>query len=67
MQVILNKIMDHILVDELLAILALLSSHPKAVEEEMDDLGTVPLIGSMSKRSNDNCVSTQYTICTNNK
>lgn len=66
-QVILNKIMDHILVDELLAILALLSSHPKAVEE-MGDLGAVPfLLGIVregtSERTKENCVAILYTIC----
>ncbi|RDX99791.1 U-box domain-containing protein 9, partial [Mucuna pruriens] len=66
-RVILDKIMDHILVDELLAILALLSSHPKAVEE-MGDLGAVPvLLGiireSALERSKENCVAILYTIC----
>ncbi|XP_020210841.1 U-box domain-containing protein 9 [Cajanus cajan] len=66
-RVILNKMMDHILVDELLAILALLSSHPKAVEE-MGDLGCVPLLlgiirESTSERSKENCVAILYTIC----
>ncbi|XP_027351722.1 U-box domain-containing protein 9-like [Abrus precatorius] len=66
-QVILNKMMDHILVDELLAILALLSSHPKAVEE-MGDLGAVPFLLSIirestSERSKENCVAILYTIC----
>ncbi|KAK7397377.1 hypothetical protein VNO78_18547 [Psophocarpus tetragonolobus] len=66
-RVILNKIMDHILVDELLAILALLSSHPKAIEE-MGDLGAVPLLlgfirESTSERSKENCVAILYTIC----
>lgn len=66
-RVILNKMMDHILVDELLAILALLSSHPKAIEE-MGDLGGVPLLlgiirESTSERSKENCVAILYTIC----
>ncbi|KAK7337983.1 hypothetical protein VNO77_18577 [Canavalia gladiata] len=66
-RVILNKMMDRVLVDELLAILALLSSHPKAVEE-MGDLGAVPfLLGvireSSSERSKENCVAILYTIC----
>ncbi|KAK7285847.1 hypothetical protein RJT34_20630 [Clitoria ternatea] len=66
-QVILNKMMDHILVDELLAILALLASHPKAIEE-MGDLGAVPLLlgiirESTSERSKENCVAVLYTIC----
>lgn len=70
-RVILSKIMDHILVDELLAILALLSIHPKAVEE-MGDLGAVPLLlgiirESTSERSKENCVATLHTICFNDR
>ncbi|GLU08012.1 hypothetical protein SLE2022_249430 [Rubroshorea leprosula] len=42
-KVILNKIMDDVHVDELLAILAMLSSHQKAIEE-MVDLGAVPYL-----------------------
>lgn len=66
-RVILKKMMDHILVDELLAILALLSSHPRAIEE-MGDLGAVPLLlriirESTSERSKENCVAILYTIC----
>ncbi|TKY61321.1 U-box domain-containing protein 9 [Spatholobus suberectus] len=66
-RVVLNKMMDHILVDELLAILALLSSHPKAVEE-MGDLGAVPLLlgiirESTSEKSKENCVAILYTVC----
>ncbi|KAF7817768.1 U-box domain-containing protein 9-like [Senna tora] len=69
--VILKKIMDGILVDELLAILALLSSHPKAVEE-MSDLGAVPLLLDMirkstSERSKENCVAILHTICFNDR
>ena len=66
-QVIVNKIMEHILVDELLAILALLSNHPNAVAE-MGDLGSVPMLlgiirESTSERSKENCVAILYTIC----
>ncbi|KAI4302010.1 hypothetical protein L6164_035234 [Bauhinia variegata] len=66
-QVILNKIMDHVLVDELLAMLALLSSHPKAIEE-MCNLGAVPFFlgvirESTSERSKENCVAILHTIC----
>ncbi|XP_054792019.1 U-box domain-containing protein 9-like isoform X1 [Prosopis cineraria] len=65
--VILNKIVNRVLVDELLAILALLSSHPKAVEE-MSDLGVVPLLLSIIRESTsesckENCVAILYTIC----
>ncbi|KAE9593545.1 hypothetical protein Lal_00036342 [Lupinus albus] len=67
-EVILKKIVDNILVDELLAILALLSSHPRAVEE-IGDLGAVPcLLGiiretAVSERSKENCVAILYTVC----
>ncbi|KAL1350436.1 hypothetical protein HN51_014506 [Arachis hypogaea] len=66
-RVILKKIMDHILVDELLAILALLSSHPKAIEE-MGDLGAVAFLLAIiregtSERTKENCVAILYTIC----
>lgn len=66
-QVILKKIMNNILVDELLAILALLSSHPMAVEE-MGDRNAVPCLlniirESTSERSRENCVAILYAIC----
>ncbi|GAU13595.1 hypothetical protein TSUD_346990 [Trifolium subterraneum] len=66
-KVILNKIMNRILVDELLAILALLSSHPTAVEE-MGHRGAVPFLlstirESTSERCKENCVAILYTIC----
>ncbi|CAK8544844.1 unnamed protein product [Lathyrus sativus] len=66
-KVILNKIMNHILVDELLAILALLSSHPDAVEE-MGNRNAVPFLmrnirESTSERCKENCVAILYTIC----
>lgn len=69
--VIMNKMREHILVDELLAILALLSSHPKGVEE-MSDLGAIPLLlgiirESTSERSKENCVAIIYTICFNDR
>ncbi|MED6156212.1 hypothetical protein PIB30_012489 [Stylosanthes scabra] len=66
-RVILNKIIDQILVDELLAILALLSSHPRAIEE-MGDLGAVAFLLAIiregtSERTKENCVAILYTIC----
>ncbi|KAM1039109.1 hypothetical protein ACFX13_034430 [Malus domestica] len=66
-RVILKKIMDRVLVAELLAILAMLSSHHRAVQE-MCELGAVPcLIGitreSDCERSKENCVAILYTIC----
>ncbi|KAJ7973584.1 RING-type E3 ubiquitin transferase [Quillaja saponaria] len=69
--VIFKKIMDHILVDELLAIIALLSSHPKAVED-MSEIGAVPCLleiirVSTSERTKENCVAILYSICFNDR
>lgn len=66
-EVILNKIMNNCLVDELLAILALLSTHREAVEE-MCDLDTVPCLLNIMRESEseinrENCVAILYTIC----
>lgn len=68
-KVILKKIIDCILVDELLSILATLATHYKAVEE-MGELGAVPCLlniirESASERSKENCVAILYTICLN--
>lgn len=70
-KVILKKIMDCILVDELLTILAILSGHQKAVEE-MGELGALPcLLGIIRKstceRNKENCVAILYTICINDR
>jgi hypothetical protein len=72
-QVILSKIIvDHVLVDELLALLALLSSHSKAVEA-LGSHGTVPFLmdilrdNSVSDWSKENCVSILYIIFFNDK
>ncbi|KAJ7978213.1 RING-type E3 ubiquitin transferase [Quillaja saponaria] len=64
--VILKKVMDSILVDELLAILALLSSHPNAVED-MAEIGALPCLleiirESTSERTKENCVAIVHTI-----
>lgn len=64
---ILRKITNRMHVDELLTILALLSSHPKAVEE-MGDLGAVPCLLSIIRdtkcdRSKENCIAVLHTIC----
>ncbi|KAJ6694022.1 hypothetical protein OIU85_004780 [Salix viminalis] len=69
--VILKKIMDSILVDELLATLVILASQPKAVEE-MGMLGAVPcLLGIMressSERNKENCSAILHTICLNDR
>ncbi|KAF3625394.1 U-box domain-containing protein 9 [Capsicum annuum] len=64
---ILKKIMNNVHVDELLAILAMLSNNQKAVEE-MGDLGAVPCLlniirESSCARSKENCIAVLYTIC----
>ena len=67
-QVILHKIKDHVLVDELLSILALLSGHPNAVEA-LCNHGAVPFLlgiireNATSERSKENCVAILYSIC----
>ncbi|KAA8538944.1 hypothetical protein F0562_025636 [Nyssa sinensis] len=70
-RVVLKKIMDHILVDELLAILAMLSSFHKAVEE-MVELDAVPCLLSIIRestceRNKENCIAILYTICFNDR
>ncbi|KAF8388496.1 hypothetical protein HHK36_027168 [Tetracentron sinense] len=69
--VILKKIMDRMLVDELLAILAILSGHQKAVEE-MGELGAVPCLLSILRestcgRNKENSIAILYTICFNDR
>ncbi|XP_060180010.1 U-box domain-containing protein 9 isoform X2 [Lycium barbarum] len=64
---ILKKIMSNVHVDELLAILAMLSNNQRAVEE-MGDLGAVPCLlniirESSCARSKENCIAVLYTIC----
>lgn len=64
---ILNKIKNRVHVDELLAILAMLSSNQRAVEE-MGDLGAVSCLLSLIKETNcarnkENCIAVLYTIC----
>ncbi|KAL9379276.1 hypothetical protein Peur_027758 [Populus x canadensis] len=68
-RVILKKIMDCILVDELLATLAILTSQQEAVEE-MGLLGAVPCLidiirESSSERNKENCAAILHTICLN--
>ncbi|XP_059660059.1 U-box domain-containing protein 9-like [Cornus florida] len=65
--VILKKIMDGMHVDELLAILAMLSSNQKAVEE-LGKFGAVPCLLSIIResncaRNNENCIAILHTIC----
>ncbi|KAK7339090.1 hypothetical protein VNO77_19733 [Canavalia gladiata] len=66
-RVILTKIKNQIHVDELLAILALLSSHQKAVHD-MGELGAVPCLlriikESSCERNKENCIAILLTIC----
>ncbi|XP_058196637.1 U-box domain-containing protein 9 [Rhododendron vialii] len=70
-RVILKKIANRIHVDELLAILAILSSNPKAVEE-MGELGGVPCLlsvirESLCPRNKENCIAILHTICFNDR
>lgn len=69
--VLLNKIEDRVQVDELLAILAMLSSNQRAIED-MGDLGGVSCLFSLIKettcaRNKENCVAILYTICFNDR
>ncbi|CAK9140887.1 unnamed protein product [Ilex paraguariensis] len=66
-RVILEKIKNRIHVDELLAILAMLSTNQKSVEE-MGELGAVPCLLSILResscsRSKENCIAILYNIC----
>lgn len=66
-KVILDKIKDGVFVDELLAILAMLSNHQKAVEE-MGELGAVPCLlriirESSCERKKENAIAVIYAIC----
>ncbi|KAL9379278.1 hypothetical protein Peur_027760 [Populus x canadensis] len=70
-RVILKKIMDCILVDELLATLAILTSQQEAVEE-MGLLGAVPCLidiirESSSERNKENCAAILHTIYLNDR
>ncbi|CAA0826599.1 U-box domain-containing protein 9 [Striga hermonthica] len=70
-RVILEKIVGGIIVDELLSILAMLSTNQRAVEE-MGELGGVScLLGiireSSCARNQENCVAILYTICYNDR
>ncbi|XVF32097.1 hypothetical protein REPUB_Repub17cG0052700 [Reevesia pubescens] len=70
-RVLLKKIMDGVHVDELLAILAMLSSHQRAVEE-MGELGAVPCLlrivrESTCERSKENCIAILHIVCLNDR
>ncbi|KAI4319292.1 hypothetical protein MLD38_032912 [Melastoma candidum] len=65
--VILKKIASNVYLDELLSILAMLSSHQKAVEE-MGELGAVPCLLGVTRetscaRNKENCIAILHTIC----
>jgi hypothetical protein len=65
--VIVKKIVDGILVDELLAILAMLSTHQRAAEE-IGDFGAVPCLLRIIRegdcgRNKENCIAILHTIC----
>ncbi|CAI9772413.1 unnamed protein product [Fraxinus pennsylvanica] len=65
--VVTKKVMNHILIDEMLDILALLCSHQKAVEE-LGELGAVSCLldilrENMSELNKEKCVAILYTMC----
>ncbi|XVF72320.1 hypothetical protein PTKIN_Ptkin12aG0111800 [Pterospermum kingtungense] len=69
--VILKKIMDGVHVDQLLAILAMLSTHQRAVEE-IRELGAVPCLlqivrESSCERNKENCIAILHTVCLNDR
>ncbi|KAE8695294.1 U-box domain-containing protein 9 [Hibiscus syriacus] len=70
-RVILKKIMDGVLVNELLAILAMLSTHQRAVDE-MVEFGAVPCLlrivrESTCERNNENCIAILHAVCVNDR
>lgn len=70
-RVIVKKIKNGVHVDELLAILAMLSTHQRAVEE-LTELEAVPCLLSIMResscsRNKENCIATLYTICVNDR
>lgn len=70
-RVVLKKITNRLHVDELLAILAMLASHQKAIEE-MGELGAVPCLLSIMRestcgRNKENCIAILHTICSNDR
>ncbi|KAF5741301.1 U-box domain-containing protein 9 [Tripterygium wilfordii] len=70
-RVIVKKIMNGEYVDELLAILAMLSSHRRAVEE-MGELGAVPVLLSIIRESTcgmnkENSIAILHSICFNDR
>lgn len=69
--IILKKIKNGVHVDELLAILAMLSTHQRAVEE-LAELGAIPRLLNIMResscaRNKENCVAVLYTVCVNDR
>ncbi|KAL8160595.1 hypothetical protein V2J09_002132 [Rumex salicifolius] len=70
-KVLLGRIKTGIHVDELLAILAMLSSHQRAIEE-LGELGGVPCLlriirESFCAQNKENCIAILYAICLNDR
>lgn len=70
-RIVMKKIVDHLLIDELLAILAMLASHHKAIEE-MAELGALSILLDISRentsdRNKENCIAILYTMCFNDQ
>ena len=70
-KVLMKKIMNRTHVDELLAILAMLSTHQKAIEE-MGNLGVVSCLLTITResscdRNKENCISILHSVCLNNR
>ncbi|XP_021273663.1 U-box domain-containing protein 9 [Herrania umbratica] len=70
-RVIIEKIRDGVHVDELLAILAMLSTHQRAVEE-IGELEAVPYLlrivrESTCERNKENCIAILHTVCLNDR
>ncbi|XVF57011.1 hypothetical protein PTKIN_Ptkin06aG0168300 [Pterospermum kingtungense] len=70
-KVIVDKIKDGILVDELLGILALLSTDDRAIDqlENLESLHSILQIirDSSNERTKENCVAILYNVCRNNR
>lgn len=70
-RVLLKKIMNKVHVDELLAILAMLSSNHRAIEE-LGELGAVPCLLNLTRetscaRNKENCIVILYAICSTDR
>lgn len=70
-KVVLKKIMNKTHVDELLAIMAMLSTHQKAIEE-LGDIGAVAYLltiirESSCDRNKENCIAILHSVCLNDR